>query len=150
MILFSYEVDVLEIALHEAQDLVDKIVIVEASHSHRGVSHVIFTVINKDKTLSQHSKPLMWERLKWTERFSFVNRSLVQHVVADDLVSVDWALYQWQAERDQTLTGVTRVRALMSTWGWSQQEQEEVVFISGNVDEIMTRLASHNNPLYVS
>ena len=105
--------------------------------------------INKDKTLSQHSKPLMWERLKWTERFSFVNRSLVQHVVADDLASVDWALYQWQAERDQTLTGVTRVRALMSTWGWSQQEQEEVVFISGNVDEIMTRLASHNNPLYV-
>ena len=39
MILFSYEVDVLEIALHEAQDLVDKIVIVEASHSHRGVTH---------------------------------------------------------------------------------------------------------------
>ena len=37
MILFSYEVDVLEIALHEAQDQVDKIVIVEASHSHRGV-----------------------------------------------------------------------------------------------------------------
>ena len=37
MILFSYEVDVLEIALHEAKDLVDKIVIVEASHSHRGV-----------------------------------------------------------------------------------------------------------------
>ena len=41
MILFSYEVDVLEIALHEAQDLVEKIVIVEASHSHRGVSHVL-------------------------------------------------------------------------------------------------------------
>ena len=46
MILFSYEVDVLEIALHEAQDLVEKIVIVEASHSHRGVSHVIVTVVN--------------------------------------------------------------------------------------------------------
>ena len=46
MILFSYEVDVLEIALHEAQDLVDKIVIVEASLSHRGVSHVIFTAVN--------------------------------------------------------------------------------------------------------
>ena len=82
----------------------------------------------------------MWERLKWTERFSFMNRSQVQHVVADDLGSADWALYQWQGEIDQTLTGVTRVRALMRTWGWSQQEQKEVVFISGNVDEIMTRL----------
>ena len=77
----------------------------------------------------------MWERLKWTERFSFVNRSQVQHVVADDLASADW----WQAEIEQTMTGVTRVKALMTTWGWSHQEQEEVVFISGNVDEIMTR-----------
>ena len=81
----------------------------------------------------------MWERLKWTERFSFVNRSQVQHVVADDLVSANWADYQWQAEIEQTLTGVTRVKSLMSNWGWSHQEQEEVVFISGNVDEIMTR-----------
>ena len=38
MFLFSYEVDVLEIALHEAHDIVDKIVIVESSMSHRGVS----------------------------------------------------------------------------------------------------------------
>ena len=60
-------------------------------------------------------------------------------MVADDLVSADWALYQWQAEIDQTMVGVQRVRALMATWGWPQQEQEEVVFISGNVDEIMTR-----------
>ena len=81
----------------------------------------------------------MWERLKMTERFSFVNRSQVLHVVADDLVSEDWRLYQWQAEIDQTLTGVQRLRALMNTWGWSEQEQEEVVFISGNVDEIMSR-----------
>ena len=69
-----------------------------------------------------------------------MTRSQVQHVVADDLVSADWALYQWQAEIDQTLTGVQRVRALMSSWGWSHKEQEEAVFISGNVDEIMTRL----------
>ena len=81
----------------------------------------------------------MWERLKWTERFSFVNRSQVHHVVADDLVSADWVLYQWQAEIDQTMVGVQRVGALMTTWGWPQQEQKEVVFISGNVDEIMTR-----------
>ena len=56
MILFSYEVDVLEIALHEAQDLVDKIVIVEASHSHRGVSHVKVTVVNKNLTLFSASQ----------------------------------------------------------------------------------------------
>ena len=87
----------------------------------------------------QHPKPLMWERLKWTERFRFVTRSQVQHVVTDDMFSADWALYQWQAEIDQTMAGVQRVRALMSTWGWSHLEQEEAVFISGNVDEIMTR-----------
>ena len=40
MFLFSYEVDVLEIALHEAHDIVDKIVIVESSMSHRGVSFI--------------------------------------------------------------------------------------------------------------
>ena len=38
MVLFSYEADVLEIMLHESIDLVDKIVIVESSVSHRGVS----------------------------------------------------------------------------------------------------------------
>ena len=47
MILFSYEVHVLEFTLHEAKDLVDKIVIVEASHSHRGVSHVLVRVVNQ-------------------------------------------------------------------------------------------------------
>lgn len=79
----------------------------------------------------------MWERLKWTERFSWVSSSQVAHVVADDLASADWRLYQWQAEVDQTRAGVQRVRALMRSWGWP--EQQEVVFISGNVDEIMTR-----------
>ena len=42
MVLFSYEVDVLEIMLHESIDLVDKIVIVESSVSHRGVSSEFF------------------------------------------------------------------------------------------------------------
>ena len=52
MILFSYEVDVLEIALREAQDLVDKIVIVEASHSHRGVRTEKCTIISHMNTLT--------------------------------------------------------------------------------------------------
>ena len=38
MILFGFEVDILEIALREQQDLVDKIFIVESSASHKGVS----------------------------------------------------------------------------------------------------------------
>ena len=29
-------------------------------------------------------KPLIWERLKFTERFSFVNPTKVDHVVVDD------------------------------------------------------------------
>ena len=37
MFLFSFELDVLEIALKEQQDLVDKIFLVESSVTHRGV-----------------------------------------------------------------------------------------------------------------
>ena len=47
MILFSFEVDTLEIALQEQQDLVDKIFIVESSASHKGVGQS--KVINIDK-----------------------------------------------------------------------------------------------------
>ena len=104
-----------------------------------GYEHFTHTLTALACNALQHPKPLMWERLKWTERFSFVTSSQVQHVVADDLYTEDWVLYQWRAETDQTLTGVKRVRALMSTWGWSHQKQEEAVFISGSVDNIMTR-----------
>ena len=38
MFLFGFEVDVLEIALRQQQDLVDKIFLVESSSSHKGVS----------------------------------------------------------------------------------------------------------------
>ena len=34
--------------------------------------------------LLQRSKPLLWERLKFSERFSFVNLSKVLHVVVDE------------------------------------------------------------------
>jgi hypothetical protein len=33
----------------------------------------------------------MWERLKFTERFSFVNQSKVKHVVVDDVVDLEMA-----------------------------------------------------------
>ena len=39
MFLFGFELDVLEIALREQQDMVDKIFLVESSQTHRGVSH---------------------------------------------------------------------------------------------------------------
>ena len=38
MILFGFEVDTLEIALKEQQDMVDKIFLVESSVSHKGVN----------------------------------------------------------------------------------------------------------------
>ena len=34
----------------------------------------------------QRPKPLMWERIKYTDRFSFVNQSQVIHVVVDDIL----------------------------------------------------------------
>ena len=40
MFLFSFEMDILEIALREQQDLVDKIFLVESSASHRGVGTI--------------------------------------------------------------------------------------------------------------
>ena len=45
MFLFSFELDVLEIALREQQDLVDKIFLVESSATHRGV--IIFQNISE-------------------------------------------------------------------------------------------------------
>jgi len=67
MMLFGFEVDTLEISLKEQLDLVDRLFLVEATVTHKG-----------------HPKPLMWERLKFTQRFEFVNFSKVEHVVADD------------------------------------------------------------------
>ena len=40
--IFSFEVDTLEVALKEQQDMVDKIFIVESSATHKGVSYSIF------------------------------------------------------------------------------------------------------------
>ena len=41
MLLFSFEVDTLEISLREQQEMVDKIFIVESSSSHKGVTNLI-------------------------------------------------------------------------------------------------------------
>ena len=42
MLLFSFEVDTLEIALREQQDLFDKIFIVEATTTTKGVSLIFY------------------------------------------------------------------------------------------------------------
>ena len=39
MMLFGFEADTIEIALHEQLDLVDKIFVVEATVTHKGVIH---------------------------------------------------------------------------------------------------------------
>ena len=46
---------------------VDRIFIVEATVTHKGMR-----------------KPLVWDRLKFTQRFTFVNATKVDHVVVDD------------------------------------------------------------------
>ena len=92
MFLFSFEVDVLEIALREQQDLVDKIFLVESSASHRGVRK--FSFHRWTGKYFQVSKPLLWQSQRLQERFDFVDRSKLVHVVADDSISQDWELYE--------------------------------------------------------
>ena len=55
MIIFSFEVDTLEIALKEQQDMVDKIFIVESSATHKGVGNNIIgqTRSSPDQTLKK-------------------------------------------------------------------------------------------------
>ena len=44
------------------------------------------------------------------------------------------------AEYDMAATGVERIKNMMINWGTAA---EEVVFLSGNVDEIVSRYSSH-------
>ena len=87
MILFGFEVDTLEIALREQLTLVDKVFIVESTLTHKGVSFISlipFTLNVAGKLmifLLQSRKPLMWNKIRETERFDFVNKSKVEHVV---------------------------------------------------------------------
>ena len=97
MFLFGFELDTLEIALREQQDLVDKIFLVESSATHRGVGPEHHHSLTSVLIIShfQTPKPLIWERQKFSRRFSFVNSSKLVHVVADDLISESWKLYEW-------------------------------------------------------
>ena len=67
MIMFGFEVDTLEIALKQQQDLVDKIFILESSFTHRGVSS---TTECNDTLYKQDSKIKMTQS-SLTARFLF-------------------------------------------------------------------------------
>ena len=113
MVMFGFEVDSLEIALREQVDMVDRLFLVEATATHKGVRR-IYTIICTNTCIApapalatapssasahyQASKPLLWERLKFTPRFSFVNSSKVgwrmkggevEHLVMVTLMQVE-------------------------------------------------------------
>ena len=90
MILFAFEADTLEIALYDALDLVDFVFIVEATKTHKGVGTLMPGVLSNQMFL-QAPKLLMWERLKYQERFKFVNKSKIVHVVVDDVIDSEKA-----------------------------------------------------------
>merc|ERR1719242_937958 len=81
-------------------------------------------------------KPLIWERLKWTERFSFVEKSKVVHVVGDDDSRRAWETDEWAAEHDQSRTGMSRLRDWVKA-GEEDHLREEDIIISASVDEIL-------------
>ena len=121
MMLFGFEADTLEIALREQQDLVDRIFIVESTVTHKGLQ-----------------KPLMWERLKYTHRFSFVNDSKIWHVVVDDrLRGGKRTGGEWFTELRVTDLGVGAVRE----WAAGREGglAGEDVFISASTDEVLSR-----------
>ena len=91
MILFSFESDTLEIGLYDWLDLVDYVFIVEATKTHKGVGIVLYCLVFHLLILLQDTKPVMWERLKYRERFSFVNQSKVVHIIVDDIIDSDMA-----------------------------------------------------------
>ena len=121
MILFGFEVDTLEIALREQLDIVDKMFIVESTVTHKGTE-----------------KPLMWPKIMKQDRFSFVNRSKIEHVVyyTESRHDVDI----WFYEDGQTMAGVAAVKRWSSESGNLAHDD---VFISADVDEVMSRDALH-------
>ena len=86
----------------------------------------------------QSPKPLMWEKVKFTARFDFVDMNKVVHVVADEGITKDWKENEWSAEYGQTTIGVNRVREWVSKVG---DINDDDIFISGDVDEVMSQEA---------
>ena len=65
----------------------------------------------------QRPKPLMWERQKFTERFQFVNKSKLVHIVVDDQLDSEAAASdRWYSEQFQTTVGLLRVKEWVQGW----------------------------------
>lgn len=129
MVMLGFEVDTLEIMLREELDVVDVIFLVEATRSH-----------NTRGEEPRATKPLVWDRLKYTPRFDFVPKKKVIHVVVDDveMLSALTASKQdnFAVEDLQTLAGIERIKYWDATVGGLSGTD---VFISGDVDEVPSR-----------
>lgn len=123
LIHFGFEVDVLEIALHEYNGVVDWIFLVEATHAHQRMAH----------------KPLIWETLQTTPRFRSLRQNVV-HLILDDAdypkhkngAKEDiWAMeyYQWQRAWER----FSEWNARMDVFG-----PQDVIGL-GDVDEVPSR-----------
>ena len=87
----------------------------------------------------QERKPLIWERLRSTERFNFVNASKIVHVVMDEVINLERVKSdQWYHELTQTDTGINRIKLWSSLSG---HLEEDDLLISADVDEVMSASA---------
>ena len=79
MIIFSFEVDTLEIALKEQQDMVDKIFLVESSATHKGVGNNIIgqPCTSPAKTHLEMKVKLSWIFFKKISRFTLFRKSSI-------------------------------------------------------------------------
>ena len=113
----AFEIDTLEIVLREEHDMVDKIFIVEATTTHH----------------PQVEKPLMWDEVKATERFSFLDDDKVVHVVVDDVDAVrqDKSKNIWSMESQQNKVGVEKVKE----WAVVTKEIGCLLYTSDAADE---------------
>ena len=74
---------------------------------------------------------MMWELLKFTERFQFEDRSK-----ADERITSEWADNELSAEYSQTVSGLERV----CEWSFGRDLlDDEDIFISADVDEVMSQ-----------
>ena len=87
----SFEVDTLEIVLHELSGLVDIFFLIEADTTHKGVL-ITNIYLNSEKYfeifLIEMKKPLIWELVRDTPRFQFMSGERVEHVVIN-MTSLD-------------------------------------------------------------
>lgn len=114
MVLFSFEVDLLEVLLHEAHDEVTKVVLIESNQTHQ----------------RQLRKPLLWPQLMQQARFAqFADK--VEHVVPPEAQRAGANI--WHVESKSTRAGMEAIWAKRHQW--HLQPHDRVV--SGDVDEIL-------------